>query len=251
VATDAAVGELVAEVQAQADAQGRELAVVVLSDHGFFGVHRVFRPKSYLMSPPDGEEPIETVYALESNASLLYVPAHGRERLAPLTDEEHERLVGEVHDRVLAAVDPELHVNPAQGGWRKEQVYHGRYMEKAPDLVFLARKPYYFIYEPGDMEPFGFPKFSFNAHHDMRGILMTRGPMFRTGAIEGDQSLLDIAPTLMYLTGAEVPGYFEGDVLTSLVTKAFLDKHPVRKDDSGPRDVGGDSEKIKAIPYVQ
>jgi len=251
VETDAAVGELVSTVRAQADAQGRELAIVVLSDHGFYGVHRVFRPKSFLGNPPDGKEPIKEVYALENNASLLYVPAHGRERLAPLTEDEHERLVDEIKDRIMAVEDTVYHKKPAVGGWRKEEVYHGRYMEKAPDLVFLAAKPYYFIFEEGNKEPFGLPGFTFNAHHDMTGILMAQGPMFRTGKIEGHQSLYDIAPTLMYLAGAEVPGYFEGDVLTSILTKKFLDGHPVRRDASTARDVGGTPENIKAIPYVQ
>ncbi len=57
-AIDEAVGELVDQASAQAAAQGRELAVIVLSDHGFCGVHRAFRPESFLAHPPDGEKPI-------------------------------------------------------------------------------------------------------------------------------------------------------------------------------------------------
>lgn len=249
---DAAVGSLVDLAAEQAKASGRELAVVVLSDHGFCGIHRAFRPQSFLKHPTDGEPPITDVYSLETNASLLYVPERGREPGATRSPAEHARVVNDILRRVLAVRDPQNGLCPVVFGAKREDVYRGRYVDKAPDLVFLAREHYYLINEEGDKAPFGTPAFSFNAHHDLRGMFIANGPMFRTGHVEGRQSLLDITPTLMYLAGETVPGYMEGQVLTGLFQDAFLARQPVRRDSSEAQETGSDEvDPIRLIPYLQ
>ncbi len=249
---DQAIGELMDQARAQARSQGRELAVVILSDHGFAPVKRAFRVQSYLRHPPDGKPPITNTYSLETNASLLFIPEKGRERGATLTPAEHDSEAVEVLHRILAARDPETGAAPVIMGDLKQNIYTGRYTDKAPDLVFLARPPYYLINEKGDQQPFGSPEFSFSAHHEIHGILMAYGPMFGKGHLEGRQSLLDIAPTLMYLQGKTIPGYMEGDVISSLFPPGYTKAHPVRRDGSEARRSGKDEqERIKAVPYVQ
>jgi len=249
---DAAVGELVDQAAAQADDQGRELAVLVLSDHGFTGVHRAFRPQSFLRHPTDGAEPVTAAYSLETNASMLYVPVEGREAGARRTQEEQQAMLDEIHRRILAARDTARgNVSPVLFGAKAKDIYTGRYVDKAPDLVYLPRNHYYFINEAGDKDPFGTPEFTFSAHHKLNGMLIAQGPMFRTGLLEGKQTLLDIAPTVMYLAGLEVPGYMEGDVLTATLKKDYLERRPVRRDRSEARETGGTGETIRSIPYVQ
>lgn len=249
---DRAVGDLVDQARAQAQGQGRELAVLVLSDHGFTGVHRAFRPQSLLRNPPDGRDPITQAYSLETNASMLSVPKRGRERTGTLSPAEHDHVVGEVLERMLTARDPKNGESPVSFGARSQDVYRGRYVDKAPDLVFLAKPPYYLISEAGDKEPFGTPAFSFSGHHDARGMFIASGPMFRRGRLEGRQSLLDVAPTLMYLAGEPVPGYMEGEVLVDLLLPAYSERRPVVRDGAGPRETGTDEvDRIRAIPYVQ
>jgi predicted AlkP superfamily phosphohydrolase/phosphomutase len=249
---DTAVGDLVDQARAQARSQGRELAVVVVSDHGFYGVHRVFRPQSLLKNPPDGEKPITEAYCMETNASMIYVPERGRERGATLSPREHDAVVDEILKRMLAARDPETGASPILFGAKREDVYRGLYVDKAPDLLFVARRPYYMMNEAGDKAPFGTPDISFSAHHGFRGILMAQGPMFRKGTLEGKQSLLDLSPTFMYLAGLPVPGYMEGEVLTGMLDPAYVDTHPVVRDTTEAAETGSDDlERIKAIPYVQ
>jgi predicted AlkP superfamily phosphohydrolase/phosphomutase len=249
---DEAVGALIDQASVQASDQGRELAVIVLSDHGFYGVHRAFRMQSFLRNPPDGAPPITDTYSLETNSSMLYVPLRGRERDATLSPEAHEAEVEEVLKRVVEVRNPEDGTSPVSFGATRERIYSGRYVDKAPDLIFLARAPYYLVNEEGDKEPFGSPEFSFSGHHDVRGILIASGPMFQHGRLEGRQSLLDLSPTLMYLAGLTVPGYMEGDVLTDLFQAQYVEDHPVLRDDSDAVDTGnGEQDQIKGIPYVQ
>ncbi len=249
--TDAAVGALVEQTRAQADAAGRELAVLVVSDHGFTGVHRAFRPQSFLKNPPDGSAPINQAYSLETNASLLSVPVQGRESTATLTQGEQDAMVDEIHRRIMAVRDPEGGECPVAFGSRREDLYEGRYVSKAPDLVFLPKPPYYLVSEEGDKEPFGTPSLSFSGHHTIQGILIAAGPMFRAGRLEGRQSLLDIAPTVLHLAGDVVPGYMEGSSLSGILTDAFLAAHPVRVDQSTAREIGGETANpVLAIPYL-
>ncbi len=249
---DEAIGDLVAQARAQAADQGRELAVIVLSDHGFCGVHRAFRPQSLLHNPPAGEKPITNAYSMETNASMIYVPLVGRDKGATLSRSDHDAETKEIVRRVLAARDPENGECPVILGARKEDLFTGRYVDKAPDILFLARPGYYLINEEGDKTPFGTPKFSFSAHHEMHGVFFATGPMFGTGHLEGKQSLLNIAPTLMYLAGLKVPGYMEADVLTGALSPGYLKAHPVQRDESTARETGSDDvERIKALPYVQ
>jgi predicted AlkP superfamily phosphohydrolase/phosphomutase len=249
---DAAIGDLIDQAGAQAAGQGRELAVIVLSDHGFYGVQRAFRPQSFLRNPPDGKPPITIAYSLEDNASLLYVPQKGRERGATLTPEEQDEVVDDILARILEVRDPESGESPVLLGARREDLYRGRYVDKAPDLVFIPRRPYYFIGEEGDKDPFGTPAFSFSGHHDPRGIIIAWGKMFGRGKLEGRLSLLDVSPTLMYLAGETVAGYMEGEVRVELFTEEALRRNPVRRDESEARPAGSDDlERLEAIPYLQ
>jgi predicted AlkP superfamily phosphohydrolase/phosphomutase len=249
-AVDAAIGELIAISEVQAAEQGRELAVIVLSDHGFGGIYRAFRPQSLLKQPPDGRPPIEHAYCVDTNASLIFVPRPGRETHAPYGRDEHPEVVAEIRDRILAARDPETGLCPALGGWTREEAFTGRYVDRGPDLVFLPRPNTYFIHEAGDKDPFGRVDFTFNAFHEIDGLIIARGPMFTKGEIEGNQNLLDVMPTVMHLAGAVVPGYVEGKVLTSLFSPSFRKARPVVVDSRSAREVGGDGEVIRGIPYL-
>jgi predicted AlkP superfamily phosphohydrolase/phosphomutase len=227
------------------------VAVLVVSDHGFYGVHRAFRPQSYLRHPPPGIDPVTDAYSLETNASLISVPVRGRERGATRAPSDHDAVVDRVLERMRAATDPEGGAQPVLFGTRREDIYRGRYVDKAPDLILLARHPYYLINEAGDKDPFGTPGFSFSGHHDLRGILIASGPMFGRGRLEGRQGLMDLAPTVLYLAGVTVPGYMEGRVLEPIFRNPYLAAHPVRVDTTGARETGGTPEMIEAIPYVQ
>jgi hypothetical protein len=249
---DQAVDELVQQAAGQAEEQGRELAVIVLSDHGFYGVHRAFRPQSLLHQPPPGQAPITDAYCLEDDAAFLYVPQKGRERGATRTPEEQDAVVDDILARILAVRDPETGESPVLFGARREDVFRGRYVDKAPDLVFVPKPPYYFVNEEGDKEPFGTPAFTFSAHHEPRGILIGSGPMFARGHLEGRQNLLDVSPTLLYLADRTVPGYMEGRVLTDLFTPETLEHRPPRRDESEPRETGSEyRENVESIPYLQ
>ncbi len=59
------------------------------------------------------------------------------------------------------------------------------------------------------------------------GVLLLAGEGIRPGAIPQDASVLDVAPTLLYLLGLPVARDMEGRVLTEILEPAFAQQHPV------------------------
>jgi hypothetical protein len=56
---------------------------------------------------------------------------------------------------------------------------------------------------------------------------MAVGDGIREGVLLDDASVLDLAPTVLYLMGLPVAADMEGRVLTEIVDEAFARAHPV------------------------
>jgi hypothetical protein len=59
------------------------------------------------------------------------------------------------------------------------------------------------------------------------GLLLAVGEGIRPGALLGRASVLDVAPTLLYLLGLPVPRDMQGRVLTEMLDPDFASEHPV------------------------
>jgi hypothetical protein len=59
------------------------------------------------------------------------------------------------------------------------------------------------------------------------GVLLVAGGGIRPGAVPQNASVLDVAPTLLYLLGLPVARDMEGRVLTEILDPAFARQHPV------------------------
>ncbi len=66
------------------------------------------------------------------------------------------------------------------------------------------------------------------------GIYVMAGGPIRGETCPAEISLFDVAPTLLYLLGLEVPKYVEGTVVTALFDPVFLEQHPVEWTDTVP-----------------
>ena len=59
------------------------------------------------------------------------------------------------------------------------------------------------------------------------GVLLVVGPGIRPGAVPANASVLDVAPTILYLMGLPVARDMEGRVLTEILEPAFARDNPV------------------------
>lgn len=129
-----------------------------------------------------------------------------------------------------------------QGVHKREEIYQGECLEKAPDVTirwqteFVSRG---FWIPQKEKDPPPVPPLKPNpisGDHRLHGILMMRGPGVRSGnEIQGAQ-ILDLAPTMLWLFGLPVPEDMDGRVLDAAFEEEFLLSHPLLFGGSGAKE---------------
>lgn len=176
--------------------------------------------KTLFLSFEDVDWARTQAYSL-GNVGQIYVNVIGREpRGCVRPGDEYEQ----VRDRIIAQLyllrDPATGEQVVEQVFRREEIYHGDQLEKAPDIVFLPRR----------LEYFGFGEYEFGSHkiieamrrgisgtHRMNGIFIAHGATIRAGGTVEGASLVDLAPTILALMGEAVPGHMDGRVLSEIL----------------------------------
>ena len=122
---------------------------------------------------------------------------------------------------------------------RKEELYHGPMLKKAPDLSFVIMD---FRYDSsvqfgiGVKGIFGMPVFEDSGTHRREGILIASGRGIKRGFnIEG-ATLVDIAPTALYLLNLPIPIDMDGNVLTTMFKEEWIKGHPIHRKQKESKD---------------
>lgn len=168
-----------------------------------------------------------TVAFSEGVAGGIYL---NRERVEP---GRREAVLSEIVRGLLA-------VRGAQGEQvvdrvcRPGEIYHGEALPSAPDLIVLCR-PGYQVIAPNEMffhrseyRDELFLPHRWSGRHEQQGIFLLRGPAVRRGAEVEGCSVVDVAPTVLYLMGEPVPEYMDGAVLGRALDDDFVRSNPPR-----------------------
>jgi hypothetical protein len=98
---------------------------------------------------------------------------------------------------------------------------------------------------------------SWSGSHEVEGIILARGPTLRRGLHVDDASLLDVAPTVLYLLGLPVAEDMDGRVLTEMLTTETPVQTVATHDGAMPQrtaEAGGDgdvTQRLRALGYVR
>ncbi|RPJ48109.1 MAG: hypothetical protein EHM19_02360 [Candidatus Latescibacterota bacterium] len=247
------------------EATDDKTVLLVVSDHGFGPIYREMQLLRWLWN--EGYCDINPM-----KSRVFYFPHFGGELTVNRTDrfrsgvvapgEEYDRLLAELEEKLLAVRDPASGSRVVASVFRGDSIYSGPLQGSAPDLLFLPEPGYVFgrgsPLEPGDV--FQKPSYTFSAYHEMRGILLARGPHVREGRGDTDLRLIDLAPTVLRLLGDTIPiemdgRPFEGPFLDELGATAPLriGKRPIEREASGAlaEETREKLEKLQALPYLQ
>jgi predicted AlkP superfamily phosphohydrolase/phosphomutase len=144
---------------------------------------------------------------------------------------EYEQLLKEISKRLLKLVHPRTGEKVIKEVLRKEELYHGPMLEKAPDLSFAIMD---FRYDSsvkfglGIKGIFGMPEFEDSGTHRREGILIAYGKGIKSNFnIEG-ATLVNIAPLALYLLNLPIPGDMDGKVLATMFKEDWIKSHPIR-----------------------
>jgi len=144
---------------------------------------------------------------------------------------EFERVRDEVIAALRAARDPETGEPIAVEVYKREEIYSGRFLEIAPDIVYVTGPGHYA--EKGLPEAWVQPAplaemREYFGVHTMDGIFIAAGPGVRVGAKLRGGTIADIAPTVLYALDLPVPQHMDGRVLIEIFEPPHLAAHPVR-----------------------
>lgn len=154
--------------------------------------------------------------AYAPDESSLYLNLQGRDPQGVVPrGAEAERLLDELEAALSKLQDPESGEPLAPVLYRKEEIYHGPFLDQAPELtVSLDHAATTVMAELDNGKLFDrHPKWSGN--HTREGLFLATGPGIPAGA-RYDASLLDIAPTVLHLLRVAVPESMDGRALTDL-----------------------------------
>lgn len=208
-------------------------SVLIISDHGFGPSRRELRVGNWLHTAASGFSSPEAnqVFSLDpSDAARLYIRQAGRDPGAELPPALVRGMRDRLQEGIARAVDPETGERPAEEIYPSERVFVGKYAEKGPDLTILPDYGWYIAW--GDTKTnyrlpvFGPMSTTISGWHRMDGIFLLKGPDAVPGKASKSYSLLDVAPTCLYLLGHPLPGDFDGAVMEGAVDPEVLRKRP-------------------------
>ena len=227
---------------------GPDAHTIVVSDHGFCGSEKIFHVNSwleqngYLVWAGDTEpgEPgklgLETMarrfYEVDWDRTTAYCPTPSGNGIyfsldgaKGVTDQVSFRQ--ELIDALRSFLDPDTGEPVVQRIWTREEAFAGEHMNSAPDLTlglqdggFVSILPSSSVLVPR-AEPTG-------THHP-DGVFLARGPGIRRGVTVEPLSILDVAPTVLYALGLQVPEDLEGRVPGEVFDPRWLETSPIRR----------------------
>jgi hypothetical protein len=206
-------------------------ALIVLSDHGFASFRRGMNlnawllAQGYLVLQPDRNGTAEWLrdvdwartraYAL--GLTGIFLNLRGREGAGIVAPADAEALRREIRDRLEGLVDADTGEIAVREAFDPAALATGPYLERAPDLIVGYNRGYRASWDGATGVVAG-PVFSDNTRPwsgdhciDPRlvpGVIFSDRPI-RTP----DPSLVDLAPSALWLFGLETPGYMDGKVL--------------------------------------
>ncbi len=164
--------------------------------------------------------------AYGNNASdFIRINLKGREPEGSVSPEDYEAVRDQIIARLYEWRDPTTGKPLVAKVWKREEIYHGPYVNRAADLEIrwtdvVPRRP-----ENGSRPRQFFDQIS--GGHKPNGILIMRGPGIAPGSTIEGAELVDMAPTILYLLGEPVPTIMDGKVLVQAVRSDYLVEHPL------------------------
>ena len=159
----------------------------------------------------------------------IYINLKGREKNGAVSPgEEYERLRKELIEKLLEVKDPETGNKIVEKVFKREDIYHGLYADKAADLFLLLKDQGRYILDSTLHQSTLFsPARIVSGTHRMDGVLIIAGEMLKKGVDLSQSSIEDIFPTILYIMGIPVPDDLDGRVLTEAFKKSYVEEHPV------------------------
>ncbi len=189
-----------------------------------------------------------TAYAISGGVyGGIFLNLRGREPNGIVPKAEYDRAREELEAMLLNFIRPDGRGKIISKVLKREEIYHGRFLERAPDIYFQPVEQTIAVF--GDFE------FSSNricepaaaaisAQHRMEGVFIACGEGVQRGHRIEEMRVIDVTPLILYCLGIPIPRGLDGDVRGDVFETGFFQKHPPSYVES--RDVYGDLADFEA-----
>lgn len=142
---------------------------------------------------------------------------------------DYESLRHQLTDQLIDLEDPQTNRPVIKQIYRKEDIYHGKYLNNAPDLIVQYNEDY-----TGGTRIDGrlFSKIenyildNNSSSHRLEGILIVSGGHIKSDYKIRDAGIVDILPTILYIMGLPVFDDIDGKILTEIFEEGYVKKNP-------------------------
>jgi predicted AlkP superfamily phosphohydrolase/phosphomutase len=151
---------------------------------------------------------------------------------------EYEQLMRFITDKLYELKDPMTGQQLISRVYRKQEIYHGPYLDQAPDLTLAWWDGVTLLGKPSFTQDGHEPVVSFTGGrpisagewggtHALQGILVFRGKPFHKGKKLEQVEIVDLAPTLLHILGLPIREDMDGRVLHEAFKAEFAAAHGI------------------------
>jgi predicted AlkP superfamily phosphohydrolase/phosphomutase len=152
--------------------------------------------------------------SIRSTGEGVSVNLEGREVSGSVPAGDYEKVRDEVAAKIEAFVDPVTGRSPVKKVWRREELFKGKFLESAPDLIFEPAPLYSLTHAKTALEDADWV----SGDHRIEGVIVAAGPRVASDAFEQQPaSLIDLAPTILAAVDAPASVQHTGKILRPLV----------------------------------
>lgn len=264
------IGEMIAKA-------GEDANVLIVSDHGFTrSGARIFYANTWLESlgllawKPDVPMDVQgrvaldenteastlidwdgtKAYSLSSSSNAIFIRVASEDDPDGVAPEDYDAFRADLIDQLKALRDPDIGKPVIRDVFTREMAFPGTEMARAPDLT-LQLNDYSFLSVLRADLPIKDRLIPYATHHP-DGIIIASGPDVHAGARVDPLRIVDVAPTVLYSLGLDVPREFEGRVGADLFDPAFVAENPPRVAEGDATSAGeGDGEVLSGEAEAQ
>jgi predicted AlkP superfamily phosphohydrolase/phosphomutase len=176
----------------------------------------------------------------------LYVNLKGREPQGIVASGAEYKEVCQLVINGLESLRDEHGCRLIRKVFRKEEVFCGPLLNKAPDLIAIADDPICYLTPNLDDEEIIRENVPWRTgNHDLYGMLAMRGPGVKSGLKLESADIVDVIPTVYMMLNVPIPREVDGRILTECFDEAFLSAHPVSIAEKGEDNKRPEGQGVK------
>lgn len=168
---------------------------------------------------------------LTSPTTGIEINLKGRQANGAVELEKYEQIRDTLIEELKEIKDPNTGENIIRNVYKREELYSGDYLSKAPDLVLLLDSDYEANVSLNSSIFTKTPHSHFikrSGYHNLDGIFIAKGNMFKRNNFLPKSQLIDLPATILYSLGLPIPEEMDAKVLTDIFTPSFLESNKIK-----------------------